>query len=146
MSIYLCRAELLGTTYCSPCLSIQFHLWLCSCKLFGRHIPLHQPGFCFSRSFYPQKVMFLLFLLKYFYMHIHIYMYIKASLHYVQTTAQIYDHGNLFWHCWSWVRLCYQSIEVKDSVCYLTSLSAHCFTYQCYHCSSVHSCEALLKC
>lgn len=35
----------------------------------------------------------------------------KASLHYIQTTVQIYGHGNVFWHCCFWVRLCYQSVE-----------------------------------
>lgn len=37
-------------------------MWLiCFFKFFGRYISLHLAGFCFSRSSYPWKVIFLLF-------------------------------------------------------------------------------------
>lgn len=76
MFIYLCRIKpsSINLSFSSSLHSVLFHLWLiCSCKLFGRHIPLHLVGFCFSRSFYPWKVIFLLFFLRDFYKKTHQY-------------------------------------------------------------------------
>lgn len=45
-----------------------------------------------------------------------------ASLYYIETTVQIYNHGNVFWHCHFWVRLHYQSVE-RGRQCLLSYLA-----------------------